>query len=362
MATRIAVTKCLNLVSIKALTTGGKFMWSAKTWAYMSHANGPWYTLGPLFVAGLAATSVISILPAAVVDPGHYVDLQVAPDPLTREVACSSGGLIMPTTWCTGSHLAVLLLQVNSIEDNGYALSPRGPELILDSQLTSNRSLGYPWQLVNNNLAEIEKYNVPLNSSLQLSNKTACAWVLDRNPMTCSFLNYTTNGSEPEIRSPLTDEVYVFSSSSSLPQAIQTREVGNGIFEMAVIGSYYQGGYDAFVCTTRELTLVHTGRYIAAEPGTIVTYVDVANDTSCQPTYDLPSNTVLYALLNDMAGGLYQFTSVDGSNNLIDSFSESAYALGRPMFPDSTNLLEDGMGAFMALSLSHASSPRLENP
>ncbi len=41
MATRMAVTKCLNLISIKALTTNGKFIWSAKTWAYMSHANGP---------------------------------------------------------------------------------------------------------------------------------------------------------------------------------------------------------------------------------------------------------------------------------------------------------------------------------
>ncbi|KAI1621796.1 hypothetical protein EDD37DRAFT_652157 [Exophiala viscosa] len=358
MATRMAVTKCLNLVSIKALTTNGKFIWGAKTWAYMSHANGPWYTLGPLFAAGLTATAVISILPAAVVDAGHYVHLQIAPNFQLNEISCMQGNSISPNVFCTGSALAALLLQSYSVAISGYARNSNGPELNVMGHISSNRSLGYPWYLVNNNLAEYTKYNVS-RRGFQHANKTACVWVLDEVPIRCSFLNYTVNDSGLEVKSPYTGQVFSLENSSIVPpQGMMTQTVGSiaemagvGVFDSVITAEPYIS--TAFVCTSRELSEVHVGRYITAEITEYVTYVDIANDTTCEPTYDLPTTEGVRALINDMAGGMYQFASVDGSNTLMYSFSQSYFDINIPMFNDSTSMLEDGMGSFLALMLSN---------
>jgi hypothetical protein len=81
--------------------------------------------------------------------------------------------------------------------------------------------------------------------------------------------------------------------------------------------------------------------------------VDLANYSSCQPAYELPSTDDVRAMVNDIAGGLYQFASVDGTNTLIESLHMGGFEVGLPMFEDSTSQFEDGMGSFMSLMLSH---------
>jgi hypothetical protein len=122
MVIRVSVTKALNLITIKALTTNGKFIWSAKTWAYMSYADGPGYTMGPLFIAGLAATVVISILPVVVVDSRHFVYFNVTPVG-ESEGSCLNENqtYISLTISCRGSSVGAQLLQSYAISGFGYA-------------------------------------------------------------------------------------------------------------------------------------------------------------------------------------------------------------------------------------------------
>ena len=284
MTTRFAVTKCLNLITIRALTTTGRFIWSAKTWAYMSHANGPWYTLGPLFIAGLAATAVISILPAAQTDAGQFVYLAVTPTLGYNEISCVKNNVIQPGIYCTGAEMGVNLLQAYS--HGGFATSVQDLGLSLQGQVTSNRTLGYPWDLVNNRIVELDKYNAS-SDLYQESNKTACVWVLDKTPMRCSWTNYTGSGAVLNITSPYSGEVYSINNFTDPPQGISVGTV-DGLSEIAGTGSFGETQLEtAYVCTTRAMSDVHVGRYITTKWSGFVTntFIDLANSSSCQPTY-----------------------------------------------------------------------------
>jgi hypothetical protein len=357
MATRVSVTKALNLITIKALTTNGKFFWSAKTWAYMSHADGPWYTMGPLFIAGLAATAVISILPVAVVDARHFVYFNVTPSG-GNEISCSHDNqTLSPNVWCTGSALGTQLLQSYSMSLNAYA---KDQLLALDGQISSRRSLGYPWWLVLNREEELTKYNI--SGLFKESNKTSCVWVLDKVPIRCSWTNYTATEPYQQVQviSPYSQRVNNVNNYTNPPQGVSTDYVGDlteiigvGVFDEFITDQHSTS--TAFVCTSRDPGEVHTGRYITTIwngfPNNI--YVDLANDTGCQPAYELPSRDDVRAIVNDMAGGIYQFASVYGSNTLIENLDGGYYDIGLPMFDDATSQLEDGMGSFMSLMLSN---------
>jgi hypothetical protein len=363
MATRVSVTKALNLTTIKALTTNGKFVWSAKTWAYMSHADGPWYTMGPLFIAGLAATAVISILPVAVVDSRHFVYFNVTPAG-EREASCldENQTYISPTISCRGSSIGAQLLQSYATSGFGYASDQL---LALRGQISSRRSLGYPWWLVGNSAAELKKYNVSDNELFKQSNKTSCVWVLDKVPMRCSWTNYTATESYQQVQviSPYSHRIYNINNYTNPPQGVSTDYAGNlteiagvGVFTRYVIGKPPTfTTTTAYVCTSRDMGEVYAGRYITSIWNGLLTniYVDLANDTSCQPAYELPSRDDVRAIVNDIAGGLYQFASVDGSNTLIQCLFLGNYDTGSPMFDDATSPFEDGMGSFMSLMLSN---------
>ena len=58
-------------------------------------------------------------------------------------------------------------------------------------------------------------------------------------------------------------------------------------------------------------------------------------------------------MVDDMAGGIFQFSSVDGTNNLLASIQNGFWDIQIPLFADSTSQLEDGMGAYMSLMLSN---------
>ena len=374
IVTRLAVTKCMELISIKALSTNGRFLLAAKTWAYMAHANGKWYTIGPLFLAGLVGTAVIAILPTTILDAGHFVYLDVMPV-LRPELNCLNGGAITPS--CRGPSIASDLMHTFSFNtytnENTWELSfSNRTSVSSKDHISSNGSLGYPYRLANDRSSQLEKYNIHEGQSqgLRETNKTSCVWVLDKNPMRCSWANYTLDKA-----GQLTfDTPWGWTSSALVNETVeapgrfslqgnwmQERTLNSSpVFELYGVGVYH--GYvvnftqsNAYTCINRDPAEV-AGRYLMSQWNGFVnsTSVDLANTSSCIPKYALPDSQIMLSLVKDMRNGIDQFAATNGWNPFIQNLGYGSYSanVSKPIFHDSTSQFEDSMGAFMSLLLS----------
>ena len=217
-------------------------------------------------MAALITTAVISILPVAVVEPGHVLYLNVHPSAKDNEDSRRHGQNFEPAIYCTGAALAANLLQSYSIASEGLVMNVEYPGLDVKGQTSSRRSLGYPWVVVQSGNDEQRKYNISTDS-IQESNKTACVWVLDRNPVSCSWTNYTTTDSALHVTSPYSHKVYSIYNSSDPPQGLSTGQAGD-LAELAGVGNsnldsdYNKPNPTACGCQSNPLGYVHVGRYI----------------------------------------------------------------------------------------------------
>jgi hypothetical protein len=361
---RYCVSNVMILLTVYSLNTKGRYLLKARTWAYMITGKGPLYTAVPLFFAGLTATAIVGMLPVYYRGSNHSVNRSIISN--TSELtSCWVNDVVYPSPYCTGLQSASSVMYAYTNFGDPYT-STRSLTVPIGSVIGSNESLGYPVDLVFNRVAEGLKYDSNLDRFSRDTPRTACVWTLADTPLSCTPLNTTLSNNKYFMTSPYTGNIYNVSSLTHQGQDGLVQDTVKGIelimFQEFTVGP---GGplADGFICITKspdDIYIPSTLNYQFTDLDTPL-YVNAYPNSSCEPTYSVHSADETYTIIAELLAGIFGFSTVSGSNVLIDSFST---AISCPTIEDSdcialqfwtaTSTLENGIGSLYASIASQA--------
>jgi hypothetical protein len=370
-----AFTDFVRLMTLVALNGDGKYILTSNQWSNIYSHTGKYYYSIPSMIIGLTSPILITILTVVKLNSKYQTHILLAP--LVNEaLQCTMTNLTINEV-CSDIDAGFSTIISYRNYRNTYNTEQSNMVIQIDKQSFTKDSMGYPISIFSNVSNTYIANNIPIESTYIETPYEVCVWILNSNPIQCSWTYSKIENEIESTSSPYTSTTFIRNISNkyqNLPVLQITPElVEFAIFQPSIVSSI--DGYinaDAFICSISDISQNYTGKWIqstrAKNSINTLDLISASNNTKlCMPTYRLANYQSVIKLVTKLANTIQLFSSVTNTNELIDSFavapinSTSDNISYIYQFSTSKSLLEDGISTLFSIILSKSYDVKLGN-